>query len=262
MKTQRFNARRNDELRRLSVTFNSFTQADGSVLLQLGKTTVLCSVTMQSGVPRFLKGKGVGWLTAEYAMLPAATATRTQRACTQANANGRSVEISRFIGRVLRATTDLERLGERTIHIDCDVLCADGGTRTASIIAATIALRYAQRRWLEKKEIMFPFIRDSIAALSVGIVGDTVLLDPDYQEDAFLDADLNFVMTQSGALIEIQGGAEKNPIEWHLFDQVRTLVEPAMQTIFSFIEQQSEIALPTGTAKTPVDLLKKHFMNK
>lgn len=258
---KRSNERRNDQLRRLSITFNSFTQAHASILFELGKTVILCSVTLQAGVPRFLKGKGAGWLSAEYAMLPAATAERTQRASSQATVNGRSIEISRFIGRVLRATTNLNVLGERTLVVDCDVLCADGGTRTASIIAAGIALRYAQRCLLEKKEISAPFVMDGIAALSVGIIGNTIIMDPDYKEDSFLDADMNFVITQSDALIEVQGGAEKHPIAWELFDKSRLMVQNSIKSIFSFIDQYPELSLATYT-KDPVESLKKHFMNK
>lgn len=257
---KRTHNRRNDQLRPISVTFNSFTHADASILLELGKTTVLCSVTLQQGVPRFLKGKGTGWLSAEYAMLPTATVERTQRACTQATANGRSVEISRVIGRVLRTVTDVSVIGERTLLVDCDILRADGGTRTASIIAASIALHHAQKNLLTKKEISMPFIKEHVAAVSVGIMGDALVLDPDYQEDSFLDADLNFIMTQSGMLVEIQGGAEKNPLSWDLFDNARALAQIGIDTIFTALNQYPELA--TTYNNDPIATLKKHFMHK
>jgi len=218
MSNKRHDGRDSEQLRHISMSYNIFDYAAGSVLLELGKTKVLCAVTLQNGVPQFLRGKNTGWLTAEYALLPVATMNRTPRESTLMRRNGRSVEISRFIGRVLRTSLDLSLIGERTIVIDCDVLQADGGTRTACITGAYQALKIAQESWLKSKIIMQPILlRDRIVAVSVGVLGDQVILDP--EEDAQMTADYNFVLTQSEHVIEILGGAEKNAVSWELFNQ-------------------------------------------
>ncbi len=203
-----------NQIRSITVDYGILGNTHGSVLFQLGNTKVLCSVIMQDGVPSFLRGKGKGWLTAEYAMLPGATHPRTHRESSSGRKDGRSVEISRLIGRSLRAVVDLNLLGERTLYIDCDVVQADGGTRTAAITGAYCALRYAL---LHKKfPISLPenFLQDSVGALSVGWSQDTALLDMNFQEDVSIEADFNFVMTGSGSIIEIQGATESKPLSW------------------------------------------------
>jgi ribonuclease PH len=226
-----------NELRPLRASLDVFEFASGSVLLEVGRTKILCAVTLQVGVPPFLRGKGVGWLTAEYAMLPAATAPRTPRESSTSKKCGRSVEISRLIGRVMRAVTDLSGLGERTVTIDCDVLQADGGTRTASISAACLALQFAQKQWLASKIITSPILLEQVAAVSVGVCDDAVILDPDFHEDSGdINADFNFVITRSGNLIEIQGGAEKKPLAWQAFDAARALAHKGTQELFCFFD--------------------------
>jgi ribonuclease PH len=178
-------------------------QAHGSVLLSFGRTRVLCTATVEDGVPRWLEGRGRGWLTAEYGMLPASTGERVAREARQGRQGGRTVEIQRLVGRSLRAAYDMETLGERTVWLDCDVIQADGGTRTAAITGAWIALaRAAQRRG-------FPPPDDQVAAVSVGIVEGERLLDLDYEEDSSAEVDMNVVMTGSGAVVEIQATAER-----------------------------------------------------
>lgn len=232
----RSDGRSADQIRNFNITYNVIEHAAGSVLIELGKTKVLCAVTMQQNVPPFLRGKNTGWLTAEYAMLPAATASRTPRESTAMQRNGRSVEISRFIGRVLRTVTNIDALDERTITIDCDVLQADGGTRTASITGAYLALEQAQNVWLAQGIIAQPIVRDAVVAVSIGVMAEEVLLDPDFVEDSRMDADFNIVMTQSGNVIEIQGGAEKKSISWQLFDQVRERAQQGAQQLFAACE--------------------------
>lgn len=231
--------RASDQIRNLAVTYNVFPFAAGSVLFEMGRTKILCAVSLQAGVPFFLRGKNTGWLTAEYAMLPAATSTRTVRESSAGQRSGRSIEISRLIGRVLRTVIDLDSIGEYTLLIDCDVLQADGGTRTASINAACLALRQAQQTWLEQGFLTRPILKDGIAALAVCCDKTDVLLDPDYAEDSNGDADFNFIMTESGKIIEIQGGAEKNPIEWDMLDRACQLARKGAQELFSFFYQQA-----------------------
>lgn len=212
MKTllQRKDGRALDEMRDIRISYNVFEYAAGSVLFELGKTKVLCAITLQQGVPHFLKGKRVGWLTAEYAMLPAATNIRSARESELGRRNGRSVEISRFIGRALRTIIDLSKIGERTIIIDCDILQADGSTRTACITAASLALEQAQKHWLDTHIISTPILLDSLLALSIGLRSGDVLVDLDFEEDSSIDADFNIVLTKSGKFIEIQGAAERS----------------------------------------------------
>jgi ribonuclease PH len=244
---RRPNGRRSDQIRDLKITYNIIEHAAGSVLIELGKTKVLCAATLQQGVPPFLRGKNTGWLTAEYAMLPTSTVSRTPRESTAAQRNGRCVEISRFIGRVLRTVANLHYLNEYTITLDCDVLQADGGTRTASITGAFLALERAQQVWLAEGIITQPIVFDPVVALSVGVMGQEVIVDPDFTEDSHLDADFNIVLTQSGNLIEIQGGAEKRAISWTLFDRVRTMAEQGAVQLFSVsaeCKQKKEQNLP------------------
>jgi len=229
-----------DQLRPVSFSCGIYEYAAGSVLFQMGKTKVLCAVSLQNGVPPFLRGKGTGWLTAEYALLPTSTTIRTQRESAAANKNGRSVEIARFIGRCFRSIVDVSALGERTITIDCDVLQADGGTRTAAITGAFIALQIAEEQWLRSRVIVQPIIKESIAAISVGVVDGNVLLDLNYEEDSVATADFNFVMTNHDTIVEMQGCAETAPISWDVFDQVRAIASQGISQLFALTEQQNK----------------------
>ena len=201
--------KRNDDEQRPIDFRRQFTKhAEGSVLVISGETQVICNATIDETVPSFLKGKGQGWVTAEYGMLPRSTNTRMSREAARGKQSGRTQEIQRLIGRSLRAIINLEKLGERTIHIDCDVIQADGGTRTASISGSYVALHDAIEYLLKEKKLAETPIIDSVAAISVGIMNDKALLDLDYAEDTKCDTDMNFVMTGSGDFVEIQGTAE------------------------------------------------------
>src|SRR5450830_1757051 len=200
--------RQNDELRQVRITRAYTKHAEGSVLVEFGDTKVLCTASVEEKVPGFLRGQGRGWLTAEYGMLPRATNTRTDREAARGKQSGRTQEIERLIGRSLRAVVDLQKLGERTIQIDCDVIQADGGTRTASITGAFVALYDALRDLLGKGLIKESTLKDFIAAISVGIYQGKPVLDLDYLEDSLCDTDMNVVMLGSGHFVEVQGTAE------------------------------------------------------
>jgi ribonuclease PH len=204
----RSNGRRTDELRTLEIEPDYIEQASGSALISFGKTRVLCTASLEEGVPRWLAGRGRGWLTAEYSMLPASTGQRTQREASTGKQKGRTVEIQRLIGRALRAVADLEALGERTLWIDCDVLQADGGTRCAAISGAYVAARRA----LDHVGLS-RVLSDSVAAVSVGMVNGEPLLDLDYEEDSAAEVDVNVVMAGDGRLIEVQATAERAPLD-------------------------------------------------
>lgn len=234
----RHDNRRADQLRSLKVSFDVFGYAASSMLFELGNTKVLCAVTLQPGVPQFLKGTNTGWLNAEYSMLPTSTTIRTQRESSTQKKNGRNMEISRLIGRTLRSVVDVSKIGERTIVIDCDVLQADAGTRTACITASYFALVYAVERWLMAKEISESILKDSIAAVSAGVYKGHVILDPDYAEDGDIDADFNFVINKQGDIIEVQGTAEKNPVSWEQFNKLRELALGGVHQLFSFFQAQ------------------------
>lgn len=197
-----------DQLRPISIIPHFLPHADGSVLIACGNTKVICTASIDESVPPFLRGKNQGWVTAEYGMLPASTASRMRREAAQGKQSGRTQEIQRLIGRSLRAAVDLSRLGERQILIDCDVIQADGGTRTASITGAYVALHLAVGKLLAAGKLAHSPIREAVAAVSLGIVGGVPLLDLDYPEDSGCDSDINLVMTASGNIIEIQGTAE------------------------------------------------------
>ena len=197
-----------DQLRPVSITPHFLPHADGSALIACGNTKVICTASIDESVPPFLRGKNQGWVTAEYGMLPASTASRMRREAAQGKQSGRTQEIQRLIGRSLRAAVDLSRLGERHILIDCDVIQADGGTRTASITGAYVALHLAIGKLLAAGKLAHNPIREAVAAVSLGIVGGVPLLDLDYPEDSGCDSDINLVMTASGNIIEIQGTAE------------------------------------------------------
>lgn len=247
---QRFGGRTHTHVRPIQITYDVFSFGASSVLFELGNTKVLVTVSLQQGVPQFLRGKGTGWLTAEYSLLPNATHVRTVRESSSTQKNGRTVEISRFIGRTLRTVFDSKAIGEQTIYVDCDVLQADGGTRTAAITAASLALLRAQERWLEERKISTACMKDSVAAVSVGVARDQLLLDPDYQEDQMLEADFNVVVTGSNKCIEVQGGAEKAPIAWDTFEQIRLLA-------IRGIEQLWQGIAAAGTNKSLSDAAKK-----
>ncbi|KZN12529.1 ribonuclease PH [Marinomonas sp. TW1] len=197
-----------DQLRPLKITRNFTKHAEGSVLIECGDTKVICTATVVPGVPRFLKGKGQGWITAEYGMLPRSTGSRMDREAARGKQGGRTVEIQRLIGRSLRAAVDLKKLGENTITIDCDVIQADGGTRTASITGGFVALADAMRHLVENKKVKENPIVSQIAAISVGVYKGTPVLDLDYPEDSNAETDMNVIMNDKGGFIEIQGTAE------------------------------------------------------
>ncbi|HOJ43648.1 MAG TPA: ribonuclease PH [Syntrophorhabdaceae bacterium] len=214
----RGNGRQNDKIRELKITRSFLKYPEGSVLVEMGETKVLCSISIEEKVPPFLKNSGKGWLTAEYSMLPRSTHTRSVRESVTGRVGGRTHEIQRLIGRALRAVVNLDIIGERTLWVDCDVIQADGGTRTASITGGYIAL--VDALWTMKKRGMIDKIpmRDSVAAISVGIVDGEILLDLTYEEDSKAEVDMNFVMTGKGHLIEVQGTAEKTPFTKEQFD--------------------------------------------
>lgn len=231
---QRNDGRMPDQIRSIKFTPNFIEYAAGSVLIELGKTKVLCAVSLNSGVPPFLKGQGTGWLTAEYAMLPAATHQRTQRDANVTKRPGRTVEISRLIGRVFRSAVSLDVIGERTVTIDCDVIQADGGTRTAAIIGVSYALNLAQAAWQREGWLKSNFVTAEVAAISVGIVQNQIVLDLDCFEDNQAQVDFNFILTRAGQLIEVQGTAEQSPIDWADFEQMRAIAQLGIQQIFSY----------------------------
>ena len=197
-----------DQLRDLKITRNFTKHAEGSVLIECGDTKVICTATLVPGVPRFLKGKGQGWITAEYGMLPRSTHNRVDREAARGKQTGRTIEIQRLIGRSLRAAVDLKKLGERTLTIDCDVIQADGGTRTASITGGFVALADAVKKLVENKKIKENPIVSQIAAISVGVYKGDPVLDLDYPEDSNAETDMNVIMNDKGGFIEIQGTAE------------------------------------------------------
>ncbi len=222
----RTNGRRPDELRSLEIAPDFIEQASGSALISFGKTRVLCTASLEEGVPRWLAGKGRGWLTAEYSMLPASTGARTQREASTGRQKGRTVEIQRLIGRALRAVADLEALGDRTLWLDCDVLQADGGTRCAGISGAYVAARRA----LDHVGLS-RVLTDSVAAVSVGIVAGEALLDLDYEEDSAAEVDVNVVMAGDGRLIEVQATAERAPLDRPQLDELLDLAAAGIEEI-------------------------------
>src|SRR5215475_10930257 len=207
----RSDGRAADQMRPLKLTPDFISTAEGSVLIELGKTRVICTATVDDGVPTFLKGSGKGWVTSEYGMLPRATEDRTPREASRGKQSGRTLEIQRLIGRSLRAVTDQEALGERTVWLDCDVIEADGGTRTTSITGAFVALALAMERLVASGILKRSPLIDTVAATSVGIVDDVPLLDLCYEEDSRAEVDMNVVMTGSGDFVEIQASAEGRP---------------------------------------------------
>ena len=226
-----------NDLRPLKVEMGYLEWAEGSALLEMGKTRVLVAASYEPKVPRFLMGSGTGWVTAEYSMLPRSTSVRTPREVQAGRPSGRTQEIQRLIGRSLRAVTELERMGECTIWVDCDVLQADGGTRTASITAGYLALAQAVRTLAEAGSIPADVLRDSVAAVSVGIVGDDLLLDLAYEEDARAEVDFNVVMTGAGDLVEVQGTAEGRPFSRSQLDALLALASEGISQLVDFQRQ-------------------------
>jgi len=209
-----------DQLRTVRFTRNYTRHAEGSVLVEFGDTKVLCTASVESGVPGFMRGSGKGWITAEYGMLPRATHTRSGREAARGKQGGRTLEIQRLIGRSLRAIVDQKALGERTITLDCDVLQADGGTRTAAITGSYVALRDAVARLLARSELAKSPLHGQVAAVSVGIYAGVPVLDLDYAEDSQAETDMNLVMTDGGAFVELQGTAEGHAFRRHELDQL------------------------------------------
>jgi ribonuclease PH len=218
--------RRTDELRPLAIEPDFLENAHGSALISFGKTRVLCTASVDDGVPRWLVGSGRGWLTAEYAMLPASTGDRTPREAATGRQKGRTVEIQRLIGRALRSVADLDALAEHTLWVDCDVLQADGGTRCAGISGAYVAARRALDRFG-----LGAALRDSVAAVSVGIVGGEALVDLDYEEDSAAEVDMNVVMSGDGKLVEVQATAERSPFGRDQLDELLELAAAAVEQI-------------------------------
>jgi ribonuclease PH len=231
--------RRPDELRPLRLELDYLEQPHGSVLYGQGKTLVLCTATIEEGVPRWLYGKGRGWMTAEYSMLPASTGERTQRAVSRGRPDGRTVEIQRLIGRALRAVCDFDALGERTLWLDCDVLQADGGTRCASITGAWLAASRALDRFGLSK-----VLTGSVAAVSVGIVGGEAVLDLDYEEDSTAETDMNVVMTGAGELVEVQATAERDPFSRELLDELLDLAAGGVEELTAAQQEAAGAPLP------------------
>ncbi len=215
--------RRPNELRKITLTRQYTKHAEGAVLVEFGDTKVICTATVVQGVPKFLKGKGQGWVTAEYGMLPRATADRVDREAAKGKQSGRTVEIQRLIGRSLRAMVDLKALGDFTITVDCDVIQADGGTRTASITGAAVALADALNMLAHKKQLKQNPLLQLVAAVSVGVYQDVPILDLDYAEDSSADTDMNLVMTEGGQFIELQGTAENGAFSAEYLEEMLSL---------------------------------------
>ncbi len=226
------------DIRHLKITPDFISTADGSVLMELGGTRVLCSAQIVAGVPNWKRGSGEGWLTAEYSLLPSSTRERTPREAVRGRQDGRTVEIQRFIGRSLRAVTDFKALGERTIYIDCDVIEADGGTRCVSVSGGYLALHLACKRAVDARQMKSLPLLDSVAAVSVGVVHGLPVVDLEYAEDSIADVDMNVVMTGAGRLIEVQATAEAAPFERQVFDHMLGLAEAGIERIK---DQQSAI---------------------
>ena len=225
--------RQPDELRRVSFDRGVSMHAEGSCLIKFGNTHVLCTASLEERIPPWLKGQGRGWVTAEYGMLPRATTERTRREATAGHPSGRTQEIQRLIGRSLRSVVDLPKLGERQISVDCDVIQADGGTRTAAITGAWIALHDCVK-WMEARSMVKPgVLKDQVAAISAGLYAGQPVLDLDYAEDSEADADANFVMTGNGGIVEVQGTAEKEPFSQDKFDELMVLARNGIKQLIS-----------------------------
>ncbi len=232
---ERPSGRRPEQLRSVKITRNFTQHAEGSVLIEMGNTKVICTASIEESIPRFLRGKGQGWVTAEYGMLPRSTGERMQREAARGKQSGRTQEIQRLIGRSLRAAVDMSALGERSIAIDCDVIQADGGTRTASITGACVALADALNGLVEKKKLKVSPMKHMIGAISVGIYEGEPVLDLDYPEDSKAGTDMNVVMTESGGFIEIQGTAEDGT---YSTEELQSMLGLAQQGIKQLVQIQ------------------------
>ena len=221
-----------DQLRPITITPGYQKYAEGSALIEMGTTKVLCAASLEEKVPAFMRGQGKGWVTAEYSMLPRATNTRNTRERETGKVSGRSQEIQRLIGRSLRAVTNLDTLGERTVHIDCDVIQADGGTRTAAITGAYVALNQALQMLVKNRVLTQVPLLCPVAAISVGILNGELLLDLCYEEDFAADVDFNVVLTSQGGLVELQGATEADPFPRHQVDEVLSLASRGMESLF------------------------------
>ena len=241
-----------DELRPVTLTRGWLTHAEGSVLVEFGGTRVLCAASVEEGVPRWRRGSGLGWVTSEYAMLPRATHTRSDRESVKGRIGGRTHEISRLIGRSLRACIDLKALGENTIQIDCDVLQADGGTRTAAITGAYVALHDAVTLLGKRGRLAGTAVTGSVQAISVGIVAGEPALDLNYEEDVSADVDMNVVMTGAGGIVEVQGTAERATFDRPLLDRLLDLAAAGCAELALLQEVALEVPLPAeGAAREP-----------
>jgi ribonuclease PH len=227
-----------DQLRPVNIVPDFISTAEGSALIEVGNTRVICTASIEESVPAFRKGSGKGWITAEYSMLPRSTLTRTPREASRGRQSGRTHEIQRLIGRALRAAVDLGQLGERTITLDCDVIQADGGTRTASITGAFVALGLAMEKLVEAGTLTAAPIRDFVAAVSVGVVENEILLDLCYEEDSQAEVDLNFVMTGSRKIVEVQATAEQHPFDEA---QLKKMIDYAARGIEQLIAKQRTV---------------------
>ena len=227
----RTNGRGDEDLRPVDITPGFIKHADGSALIEVGETRVICTAKIEDRVPPFLRRSGKGWITAEYGMLPSSSPTRIPREASRGKVGGRTHEIQRLIGRSLRSVADLDCLGERTVWLDCDVIQADGGTRTASITGAYVALACALRKWAAAETAPEGLLRDSVAAVSVGVVEGRALLDLDAGEDNTAEVDMNLVMTGSGKFVEVQGTAEKEPFDARQLDRLIGLAGAGIQRL-------------------------------
>lgn len=233
----RIDERLKDELRQVKITTNYTKHAEGSVLIEVGETKVICTATIEDKVPGFMRGEGKGWITAEYSMLPRATNTRNQRESTRGKVSGRTMEISRLIGRALRSVVDFELLGEKTIWLDCDVIQADGGTRTASITGAYVALVEACNKLLVDKKLNKMPVQSFVAATSVGIIDSEARMDLNYEEDSKAKVDMNIIMTNEGKYVEIQGTGEESPFSG---EELTELLSLGKSGVLQLIEFQKE----------------------
>lgn len=234
----RNDGRDHQTIRPVTIIRNFTKHAEGSVLVAFGDTKVICTASVEESVPSFLRGKGTGWVTAEYAMLPRATHSRSSREAAKGKQSGRTLEIQRLIGRSLRAVTDLTALGERSIYIDCDVIQADGGTRTASITGAYVALADALGTLRDRGALAQIPLKEAVAAVSVGIVAGEAVLDLNYIEDSAAEVDMNFVMTSSNRFVEVQGTAETEPFSIEQMDAMRTLAIEGIRKLF-IVQQEA-----------------------
>jgi ribonuclease PH len=246
---KRIDGRKAGEMRPVKITPRYLKNAEGSALITVGGTSVICAATVEEKVPRFLKGKGKGWVTAEYAMLPRATHTRTPRESSTGKVGGRTHEIKRLIGRALRAVIDMEALGERTVWVDCDVLQADGGTRTASITGAFIAMALAMGQLIDRPKTRLPMLTGAVAAVSVGMVDGQPVLDLDYVEDSGAEVDMNVVRTDKGQYVELQGTAETTPFDRVAMNQMVDLADLGIERLLQVQADALGDLLPRLTGK-------------